>query len=180
MPRARDPMEVARLKGAVDKNPQRYTERSDLAHDLPIGEPPKGLTAFEKKVWREICSEAIPGVMQLSDMRVLTVTVRLVAEWELIEKHNRQVARKLKAWEKQLATLKQQFAEADDELERELIADELKAHRKEKPIKEYFPTSRIAQLKALFSEMAMTPAARQKVSVPEGRAADDDEFEAMH
>lgn len=57
MSRRRNPLEKARLTGAVAKNPQRYRARSEPPSDGDVGAPPDHLPASAKKQWRQFADE---------------------------------------------------------------------------------------------------------------------------
>lgn len=74
------PAEVAALKGADKKNPQRYPSVIPKNRD-PIGEPPPHLTAAARECWREIVGIAIPGVLTAAERLQLEALAVLLAKF---------------------------------------------------------------------------------------------------
>lgn len=54
MPRPRKPLELARLTGAMAKDPQRYRNRHEPVDDRPLGEPYEWLPEDAKAAWKEM------------------------------------------------------------------------------------------------------------------------------
>lgn len=79
MPRHIQPREVAELKGADRKNPQRYT-LEPAKSSLPLGAIPEHLTEEAKAVWFELETYAAAGVLTGADRIVLATLSELVAE----------------------------------------------------------------------------------------------------
>ena len=79
MPRIAQPREVAELKGAHKRNPQRY--RGEVVkHDMPVGDAPDHLSEGEKRCWFEIQSLSLPGVLTGADRIMLELAVELLAK----------------------------------------------------------------------------------------------------
>lgn len=72
MGRHRQPRELAELKGATKKNPQRY--RNEVPESkLPLGDPPKHMTKEAIACWREIEFYSLRGVLKGSDRLKLEI-----------------------------------------------------------------------------------------------------------
>ena len=87
MPRPQTPVAKAKLTGAAAKNPQRFRDRSVPKADGPIGEPPKFLSAREKKAWRDFAAEWSWLTNQDRPALVALVQMRSVAEDAKAEKN---------------------------------------------------------------------------------------------
>lgn len=74
MARHPQPLEVAKLKGADRKHPERYRKKPP-AVDLPLGNAPEHLKEDEKKMWFELESYAPRGAWTGADR----LTVELLA-----------------------------------------------------------------------------------------------------
>ena len=80
MPRHTQPIELARLKGADTKNPQRY--RKDVPKSrLPLGEPPDDMTDGEQSCWFELSALSLPGVLTGADRIGLEMLAALLREY---------------------------------------------------------------------------------------------------
>ncbi len=80
MARHAQPRELADLKGAAVKNPQRY--RNEVPKSaLPLGEPPGRMSDDGKACWFEISSFALEGVLAGADRFILEITSNLWAEY---------------------------------------------------------------------------------------------------
>ena len=78
MPRHTQPREVAELKGATRKHPERY-RKTPPAVDLPLGNAPDYFTAAQKAVWFELETYAPRGVLTGADrvaMELLSVLLQ--------------------------------------------------------------------------------------------------------
>ena len=80
MARHAQPLEIARLKGADKKNPQRYKATAPKSK-LPLGEYPAEFSNDPADCWFEISSLSVPGVLTASDRFVLEITAHLLAEY---------------------------------------------------------------------------------------------------
>jgi phage terminase small subunit len=80
MARHRQPEELAALKGAKRHDPQRY-KKKPAKSELPLGAVPTHLHRSAKKVWAELKTYALKGVLTGSDRIVLETTAVLVAEF---------------------------------------------------------------------------------------------------
>ena len=74
------PDEIAKLKGADKKHPERY-RNSIPKSKLPLGEPPKHLTDEAVETWWEISFYAIPGVLTGADRLMLETLANHLAEY---------------------------------------------------------------------------------------------------
>jgi len=70
------PTAIQDAKGAFLKDPQRKRTQEPTT-DRPLGEPPTYLSKDERKVWRELAKQALPGVVFESDRLMFAVLVRL-------------------------------------------------------------------------------------------------------
>ena len=76
MGRHRIPTSIQDAKGAFLKDPQRKRP-NEPGTDRPIGNPPTYLSKPEKKVWKQLAAQALPGVLMESDRLLFAVLVRL-------------------------------------------------------------------------------------------------------
>jgi phage terminase small subunit len=74
------PVEIALLKGADKKHPERYRNEVPKSK-LPLGGAPEHLTPAAADCWFEISSYAIPGVMTGADRVTLEMLANLLAEY---------------------------------------------------------------------------------------------------
>ena len=73
---------MAELKGAVQKNPQRY--RTEIPKsNKPLGAYPKKPVTDPRECWNELAAVAIPGVLTSSDRLMMEVLSDLIAEYRL-------------------------------------------------------------------------------------------------
>lgn len=79
MGRNRTPTSILDAKGSflTHKNRKRPDEPTS---DRPLGSPPKSLSDAEKKVWKELAKQALPGVLFESDRLAFTLLVKLAAK----------------------------------------------------------------------------------------------------
>lgn len=80
MARHKQPIEVAKLKGAVKKNPQRYRKVIPKSEN-PLGGVPDHLNIPAKTVWKELVGYAIPGTITQSDRIIFETAAVLIAEF---------------------------------------------------------------------------------------------------
>lgn len=86
MARNKQPLELAKLKGAHKKDPQRY-RKVVPKHDKDIGAPPahmkkKGYKFPEAiKIWQELVGQALPGVLTASDRVIMEMASNLLSEY---------------------------------------------------------------------------------------------------
>lgn len=76
MPRHKQPVQLAEIKGQVRKNPQRYQEHA--TNDSPVGDVPEHLIDAQQVVWHELVSMALPGVLTESDRIMLEIATVLL------------------------------------------------------------------------------------------------------
>ena len=81
MPNPRKPTKLHLLSGALERNPQRYSDRDgEPASNGPIGDPPTGFTKARKAIWDEVVGLVPDGVLQKSDRIVVELVVMLLHE----------------------------------------------------------------------------------------------------
>ena len=80
MTRLSQPIEIAKLKGADVKNPQRYRTTVPKS-GLPLGDYPEVRSTDPKECWFELAALAIPGVLTGSDRVLMEVLAHLLAEF---------------------------------------------------------------------------------------------------
>jgi hypothetical protein len=80
MAKHQQPHELAELKGADVKNPQRY-RKSVPKSAVPLGDYPEVRSTDPKDCWFELAALAIPGVLTGSDRILMEVLAHLVAEF---------------------------------------------------------------------------------------------------
>lgn len=81
MARPKTPTNIHVLRGTGKVHPERMHEReNEPKDDRPLGNPPKSLSAAEKKVWREIIGDAVPGVLAQTDRLAVETAARLGAK----------------------------------------------------------------------------------------------------
>ena len=78
--RRRTPLEVAKLKGAVKKDPQRYKNKP-VKSKYGLGEPPKHMTKEAKLIWHEIAKITPAGVLTASERMLFEIVCDLMAEY---------------------------------------------------------------------------------------------------
>lgn len=74
------PLEVAKLKGAVRHDPQRYRD-APSGSPLPVGQPPKDMRQGAKVIWFELLSCMPPGVVTASERLHLELASNLMLEY---------------------------------------------------------------------------------------------------
>lgn len=80
MARHKQPREVAELKGAHKKNPQRYRS-APPKNDKALGKPPTHLSLDAKNIWFELQKIAPPGVLTASERIAFEMLSNLLAEY---------------------------------------------------------------------------------------------------
>ena len=80
MARHAQPREVAALKGAPRRNPQRYRTEPP-AVSMPLGQAPEHMSEAARAVWFEVQTYAPVGVLKGADRLMLEVGANLVAEY---------------------------------------------------------------------------------------------------
>jgi hypothetical protein len=74
------PREIAELKGADKKNPQRY--RNEVPKNSnPVGLAPEDMTPEQQKCYFELTSYAIPNVLTQADSTIVELAASLLAEF---------------------------------------------------------------------------------------------------
>lgn len=79
MARHAQPRELAALKGADKKNPQRYRKEAPRS-GLPLGIAPDHLTDEQKACWFELESCALHGVLTGADRAMMELASKLLNE----------------------------------------------------------------------------------------------------
>lgn len=72
--------EMAKLKGAIKKNPQRY-KKIPPKSDYELGKPPRHMSKAAKKVWVEVQKYVCAGVLTGSDRFHMEMLCDLLAEY---------------------------------------------------------------------------------------------------
>lgn len=80
MARHAQPQELAKLKGADKKDPQRYS-KTVPKHGAPLGNAPARMTVKAKECWFELSAMAIPGTLTYADRVMMEVLANLLAEY---------------------------------------------------------------------------------------------------
>src|SRR5690606_10751827 len=88
MARHAQPREVAELKGATRKNPQRY-RKTPPACEQPLGTAPDHMGEHAKACWFEIETYAPSGVLRGADRLLLEIASELLAEFRADRKSTR-------------------------------------------------------------------------------------------
>ena len=82
MPANRVPLNLLRLRGAIQKNPARLKEReSEPVPKAALGDPPGHLAKDERKCWRELISKAPYGVIGDCDAWEVEIASCLMAQY---------------------------------------------------------------------------------------------------
>jgi phage terminase small subunit len=76
MPRPPQPAEILELKGSFKQNPNRRRPPCPKS-DQPIGDPPAWMSAALQRIWHEIISESVPGVLTRADRGILSLACYL-------------------------------------------------------------------------------------------------------
>lgn len=77
----KQPRELAELKGATKKNPQRYRNTPPKS-EYDIGDPPKGQSKRWKELWKEVVKYCPAGVLTGAERHTLAVYCDLREEYE--------------------------------------------------------------------------------------------------
>ena len=85
MARPRKPTALHALNGSLEKNPQRFRDRTDEPKDSrPLGDPPMHLKPAEIVVWQEIERISPPGVLCHGDRLAVELTATLLAAFRAL------------------------------------------------------------------------------------------------
>lgn len=79
MARHAQPRELAELKGATRKHPERYRKEPPTV-EYPLGDPPAHMSVAAKGVWVEISTYAPKDVLRGSDRLVLEMLCYLIVQ----------------------------------------------------------------------------------------------------
>lgn len=83
MARTAQPKELAQLKGADKKNPQRYIKETPK-NEMGLGEPPVHMSVEgAREAWRELEALALPGVLTASERIIMEITANLLADYRI-------------------------------------------------------------------------------------------------
>ena len=85
MARHAQPLEVAKLKGADKKNPQRYRATPPKSK-LPLGRAPADLIEGADACWYELSDMSVPGVLTGADRIALEVLANMLCEYRAAPK----------------------------------------------------------------------------------------------
>lgn len=80
MARHKQPVELAKLKGAGKRNAQRSTKEPPKS-GKPLGKQPDHLEQNAAEVWKELEKCALPGVLTVSARFIMDVTSSFLAEF---------------------------------------------------------------------------------------------------
>ena len=80
MARHAQPIELAKLKGADKRNPQRYKKQPAVSA-MALGNAPEHLSPAAKSAWFELEAYALKGVLTGSDRLIMETTAVLVAQF---------------------------------------------------------------------------------------------------
>lgn len=80
MARHAQPRELAELKGANKKNPQRYQTETPK-NNSPLGPPPPHLKAKAREVWFELEANCLPNVITAAERFLFEILSNLIAEY---------------------------------------------------------------------------------------------------
>ena len=76
------PLEIAKLKGAVKHDPQRYRDVPD-GRNGGIGGPPEYLSSAAKAMWYEVLGMIPEGIATASERAVIEVFANLMVEYRM-------------------------------------------------------------------------------------------------
>lgn len=82
MARNKQPRELAELKGAHKKDPQRYRNKVPK-NAMGLGDPPAHMVEAAKTIWREIEAFALPGVLTGSERFLMEMLANLMLEYRI-------------------------------------------------------------------------------------------------
>lgn len=80
MARHAQPLEIAQIKGATRKDPQRYRKTPPKV-DYPLGDAPEHLSDAARACWFEVSTYAPVGVLKGADRVTLETLCNLLAEY---------------------------------------------------------------------------------------------------
>lgn len=79
MPRNLKPTAILEAKGAFLANPAR-SRPAEPQGNRPLGPPPNYLATDEKKIWKELAKQVLPGVVFRSDRTAFELLTRLTGK----------------------------------------------------------------------------------------------------
>lgn len=80
MARIAQPREIAELKGATRKHPERYRSEP-LKSKKPLGDPPTHLNDDQRATWLELEGYALPGILTGADRFAMETLSVLLAQF---------------------------------------------------------------------------------------------------
>lgn len=80
----KQPLAVAKLKGADKKNPKRYKDAKEaIQPEVGVGDCPGHMSEGAKKVWAEITPTMVVGVLTIADRFSWEALCELIAEFRM-------------------------------------------------------------------------------------------------
>lgn len=80
MARHKQPLELAKLKGADRKDPQRYPPTVPK-NTSKLGAPPRHLKPKARAAWLELEKMALPGVLTAAERIIIEIGANLLSEY---------------------------------------------------------------------------------------------------
>jgi hypothetical protein len=81
MPQIRKPTAILDAQGSFMRHPERARENEpETDGKKPLGNPPSYLSVDQKRIWRELRKQMLPGVCFESDRTAFELLVRLVCK----------------------------------------------------------------------------------------------------
>lgn len=81
MPQIRKPTAVLDAEGSFIRHPERARDSEpETSSSKPLGNPPSYLSVNQKRIWRELRKQMLPGVCFYSDRTAFELLVRLVCK----------------------------------------------------------------------------------------------------
>lgn len=155
MPRPRKPTRLLAISGALKRDKKRHRARQNEPVDShPIGKCPPGLTAAERRAYREIVRRAVPGVLTYADGVAVEAAAKLLAKMrsnaDAADISRRELARQVAAAD---------FS--DPEALRATFKDFAETIFRVRP----YSAADQANLRALLGQFGMMPIDRQRIDV---------------
>lgn len=80
MGKPKQPLELAKLKGATKKDPQRYRKEPPKSN-YELGDPPKRFNKELKAIWHEVVRYSLPGVLTGAERFTMEILCDLIYEY---------------------------------------------------------------------------------------------------